>query len=241
MSQTRSGLNYAALDRRVSEAISTGHSLEYSIQAALWMEDNDIVSPPGTPDSPLSPLPLSSSPLPPFSDAPTPPSPLLDGFDLPVAPNCIAPSLEDLADLVPLPPALDAQSTAGSSDWETTSGYATTDADYATDGDAGPAPPSPSLSVSQKRKRDRDAQRTASQKLRRQTKRQRLAEERAPTTPRTSTFHATPSIVHTKIHSESAPVNSTGFSARRTKSLKPLKIWTMKELRGMEVLEWDGM
>lgn len=208
------------------------------------MEDNDVVSPPGTPDSPLSPLPLSSPPLPPSSDtlldaAPDSPlSPLPDGFGLPAASGPLAtPSLEQLADVVPLPPALDAQSEAGSSDWEAASDYATTDGGDATDSGDGPAP----LSAAQKRKRDRDAAHIASTKLRRARKRQRKAEARTPTMLRAPTFGEVPSVVHTELHSESAPVNSTGFSALRTKSLKPLTIWTLKELRSMKVLEWDGM
>ena len=229
------------------------------------MQDSGIVSPSGTPDSPLANLPSSaqllrnspdallsvtadsplsavpSSPVSTRSSSPLSPLPDRYGSEDTSSPHPLkAPSLESLADIVPLPPVFDIQSEADSSDCEGGSGYATTDAGDATDYDVDPAA-IPQLNAAQKRKRESIAKRNAGKKLHRQTKRQRLAAERMPTTLRAPTFREAPLAVHTALSSESDfPVNSTGFLALRTKSLKPGEVWTLGELQGMGLLKWDG-
>lgn len=149
------------------------------------------------------------------------------------------PSPGSLADIVPLPPALDAASDAGSSEWEASdAGYAD-GAGYADDAEPATTPPQP-LGL-QKRKLNHKAQRDANARLRRQNKRRRTAAAQTPTALRTPTFDEAPSSIPTGLRGEADfPANSTGFSALCKAALKADEVWTLSELREKEVFEWDG-
>ncbi|KAF7965063.1 hypothetical protein HWV62_698 [Athelia sp. TMB] len=118
------------------------------------------------------------------------------------------------------------------------------ESEYASDAPYTPAdelPRTAALPSAKKRKRTASDGRSAKQH--KQRKRQAAAKLRQPTDLRRPTFRSEVASVPTALDSASdMPACSTAFTALRLDSLKPGRVWTLRELRrkGYKVYKWDG-